>query len=96
MQDLVATAPREKVVRVALSSLRNLATCSDDEKPNLDSKTVGGSTFLGEMIGCGLIKSIDLMKERQWTDPDIVEGAYFGTICGMSCHGLDSLNLKSS
>jgi len=70
--DLVATAPREKVVRVALSSLRNLATCSD-ELPSVGSKSVDGSTFLGEMIGCGLIKSIDLMKERQWTDPDIVE-----------------------
>lgn len=73
MKDLVATAPREKVVRVALSSLRNLATCSDDELPTVGSKTVDGSTFLGEMIGCGLMKSIDLMKERQWTDPDIVE-----------------------
>lgn len=71
--DLVATAPREKVVRVALSSLRNLATCTSEELPNSDAKAVSGSTFLGEMIGCGLIKSLDLMKDRQWTDPDIVE-----------------------
>lgn len=71
--DLVATAPREKVVRVAMSSLRNLATCSADENPGAASKAVDGSTFLGEMIGCGLIKSLDLMKDRQWTDPDIVE-----------------------
>jgi len=34
---------------------------------------VMGSTFLNEMIGCGLIKYIDQMKERQWTDPDFVE-----------------------
>lgn len=71
--DLVATAPREKVVRVAMSSLRNLATCSSEELPNSSNKAVDGSTFLGEMIGCGLIKSLDLMKDRQWTDPDIVE-----------------------
>ena len=74
----MASAPREKVVRVALSSLRNLATCSADELPTVGSKSVDGSTFLGEMIGCGLIKSIDLMKERQWTDPDIVEGKKIG------------------
>jgi len=70
--DLVAAAPREKVVRVAMSALRNLATCNMDELPTA-AKSVDGSTFLGEMIGCGLIKSIDLMKDRQWTDPDIVE-----------------------
>ena len=32
-----------------------------------------GATFLREMIGCGLLKCIDQMKERQWTDPDFVE-----------------------
>ena len=32
-----------------------------------------------EMIGCGLMKQVDLMKERQWTDPDIVEGEKFGS-----------------
>jgi len=64
--DLVAASPREKVVRVAFSSLRNLATCEEE-----------GSNFLGEMIGCGLMKSIDLMNERQWTDPDIVEDLKF-------------------
>lgn len=72
--DLVASAPREKVVRVALSALRNLAQCSADASPDLAGrKVIDGPVFAGEMIGCGLIKSIDLMKERQWTDPDIVE-----------------------
>lgn len=72
--DLVSSAPREKVVRVALSALRTLAQCSADAAPSAAAKKeVTGSTFLHEMIGCGLIKYVDQMKERQWTDPDIVE-----------------------
>jgi len=72
--DLVSSAPREKVVRVALSALRSLAQCNSDVSPMSSSKKeVTGSTFLNEMIGCGLIKYVDQMKERQWTDPDIVE-----------------------
>lgn len=62
--DLVAAAPREKVIRVALSALRNLATCTT---------TVNSSQFLTEMIGCGLIQLIDRLKERNWTDSDMLE-----------------------
>lgn len=73
--DLVSSAPREKVVRVALSALRTLAQCTAEDSPDTTGKKdVTGSTFLSEMIGCGLIKYVDQMKERQWTDPDIVEG----------------------
>lgn len=72
--DIVSSAPREKVVRVALSALRTLAQCTSGDAPSsASSKEVTGSTFLNEMIGCGLIKYVDQMKERQWTDPDIVE-----------------------
>jgi V-type H+-transporting ATPase subunit H len=72
--ELIAAAPREKVVRVALSALRNLATCSADE----DSAPAGstrhdGKFFLDEMIGNGLMKSISLLRDRQCTDPDIVD-----------------------
>jgi len=74
--DLVAAAPREKVVRVAISALRNLATCTANDTSGRSSgrRVVNSSYFLTEMIGCGLIRSIDRMKERQWTDPDILEG----------------------
>jgi len=72
--DLVCSAPREKVVRVALSALRILAQCTPDGAPGpATKKEVNGSTFLNDMIGCGLIKYVDQMKERQWTDPDIVD-----------------------
>eukprot|EP00539_Tryblionella_compressa_P003864 CAMPEP_0178736276 /NCGR_PEP_ID=MMETSP0744-20121128/2349_1 /TAXON_ID=913974 /ORGANISM="Nitzschia punctata, Strain CCMP561" /LENGTH=515 /DNA_ID=CAMNT_0020388729 /DNA_START=85 /DNA_END=1629 /DNA_ORIENTATION=+ len=72
--ELIAAAPREKVIRVALSALRNLATCSADE----DAAPAGaprhdGKFFLDEMIGNGLMKSISLLRERQFTDPDIVD-----------------------
>ena len=87
--DLVAAAPREKVVRVAISALRNLATCTDnDSRPDPTGKrVVNASYFLTEMIGCGLIKSIDRMKERQWTDPDIVEGKQicYEFLCCIEC-----------
>jgi len=72
--DLVSSAPREKVVRVALSALRTLAQCTVETAPGPSAKKeVTGSTFLNEMIGCGLMKYIDQMRERQWTDPDIVD-----------------------
>lgn len=60
--ELVSSAPREKVLRVALAALDNLATCKEDD----------ANVFLGEMIGCGLMKAIGLLRERQFTDPDMV------------------------
>jgi len=72
--ELVSLAPREKVVRVALSSLRNLATCSSDEDPEPAGAAKNeGNHFLSEMIACGLMKAISLLRDRQFTDPDIVE-----------------------
>merc|ERR1712071_68802 len=57
--DLVSVAPREKVVRVALSALRNLATCSAGVNPGPSgTPTVDGVVFLTEMIACGLMKAI--------------------------------------
>lgn len=72
--DMVSIAPREKVVRVALSSLVNLATCDADTVPApSDQARVDGKLFLGEMIACGLMKAVNHLRERQFTDPDIVE-----------------------
>lgn len=55
--DLVATAPREKVLRCSLSTLRNLAAAD--------------SQFIREMVGCDLSRSIDQLSERSWKDPEI-------------------------
>lgn len=72
--ELIASAPREKVVRVALSALRNLATCNDEEDAQPAGATPhNGKFFLDEMIGNGLMKSIQLLRDRQFTDPDIVD-----------------------
>lgn len=72
--DLIAVAPREKVVRVALSSLRNMATCTaeNDSQPAGQTR-IDGKFFLSEMIACGLMKSIDYLRDRQFTDPDLVD-----------------------
>lgn len=71
--ELVSSAPREKVVRVALSALRNLSTCSADIHPEPDAPRIDSKVFLGEMIACGLMKAIGLLRDRQFTDPDIVD-----------------------
>jgi len=72
--EMVSLAPREKVVRVALSSLRNLATCEAETFPAPQGTTnVDGKHFLGEMIACGLMKAVAHLRDRQFTDPDIVE-----------------------
>ena len=74
LTDLVATAPREKVVRIALSSLRNLAELTPDCTPDSQNhKVVDKSVFVSEMICCGLMKHVDLLRGRQWSDPDIVD-----------------------
>jgi V-type H+-transporting ATPase subunit H len=71
--DLVSIAPREKVVRVALSALRNLAYCTSNQVPAASGlPVVNGHTFLSEMIACGLMKAIDHLRDRQFTDPDLV------------------------
>jgi V-type H+-transporting ATPase subunit H len=72
--ELVAAAPREKVIRVALAALNNLATCvaTEDAAP-AGSTTHDGKLFSSEMVGNGLMKSIVLLRDRQFTDPDIVE-----------------------
>ena len=72
--ELVAAAPREKVVRVSLAALNNLATCVATDAPAPAGATkFDGKYFLSEMIGNGLMKSITLLRDRQFTDPDIVE-----------------------
>lgn len=71
--DLVSVAPREKVVRVALSALRNMATCTaEDDAPPAGQPNLDGKAFLSEMIACGLMKAIDHLRDRQFTDPDLV------------------------
>lgn len=72
--ELIAAAPREKVVRVSLAALNNLATCVDTDDAHPAGQTPHeGKFFLSEMIGNGLMKSISLLRDRQFTDPDIVE-----------------------
>jgi V-type H+-transporting ATPase subunit H len=72
--DLVASAPREKVVRVAVSAMRNLATCTADENPGpAGVKKIDGSVFLNEMLACRLLKFIQYLGDRQFTDPDMVD-----------------------
>ncbi|KAL7433793.1 hypothetical protein ACHAXH_002174 [Discostella pseudostelligera] len=106
--ELVSSAPREKVVRVALAALKNLATCTassnadnstlgedgsevaaaDDDKENSNKQhqrhhyhrhhhhhhrsRIDAKVFLNEMIACGLIKAISLLRERQFSDPDMI------------------------
>lgn len=73
--DLVSIAPREKVVRVALSSLNNIATCDAQQSPPAAGlPALDGAYFLSETIACGLMKAIDHLMDRQFTDPDIIQG----------------------
>jgi len=70
---MVSASPREKVVRVALSALVNLATCTADDNPGPTGLTqVDGDGFLTDMLACRLMKCIQHLEERQFTDPDIV------------------------
>lgn len=71
---LLHSAPREKVIRVTLAALQNLAFCDATTHPDLEGrKVIDGEFFLNEMIGCHMMKAIELLNERQWSDPDIIQ-----------------------
>ncbi len=61
---LLKKAPREKVLRMTLACLRSLSILKSDsnEEP-----------FITEMIGCGVLKSLDTVKLRRWNDDDLEE-----------------------
>jgi V-ATPase subunit H len=76
LADLIAVSPREKTVRLALSILKNLADCNDATTTSLRQLTdrLNGRGFLSTMIGCGILKSLQLMATRQWNDQDMENG----------------------
>mmetsp|Transcript_4032 Transcript_4032/g.5561 ORF Transcript_4032/g.5561 Transcript_4032/m.5561 type:complete len:452 (+) Transcript_4032:69-1424(+) len=55
----VAASQTEKVVRMALATLRNLSRGAIN-------------SFNEEMIACGLFKTLEKMKVRKWSDPDLM------------------------
>merc|ERR1712157_570954 len=62
LAEMVSSAPREKVVRVALSALVNLATCSAEElSQSTMSPKIDRGFFLTEMLACRLLKSIEYL-----------------------------------
>eukprot|EP00934_Nitzschia_sp_Nitz4_P008494 Nitzschia sp. Nitz4//scaffold173_size47512//34309//36154//NITZ4_007164-RA/size47512-augustus-gene-0.8-mRNA-1//-1//CDS//3329538820//8484//frame0 len=58
LAELIAAAPREKVTRLGVASLYNLASAA----PKL---------FVPEMIACRILPSVELLMDRNWSDPDI-------------------------
>ena len=67
----VAAAPREKVVRVAIATLRNLAEATSDGDDDADAAAAASPTAAARMIKCGLAKTLKTLRERPWADPDI-------------------------
>jgi V-ATPase subunit H len=87
LTDLVSIAPREKVVRIALAALRNLAKCHGEiSPPPAGANAYDGVHFLCEMIACGLMKAVDHLRDRQFTDPDIIDGEYMLYMCCVTYH----------
>ncbi|GAX13409.1 hypothetical protein FisN_34Lh008 [Fistulifera solaris] len=68
--DLVAAATREKITRLALSTLRNLATFhTSPAEVGFDALA-----FRTEMIGCGLLTRLERLKEgAKWNDQDMID-----------------------
>ena len=56
--DIVRGVPKEKVVRVALATLRNL---------------LGAGNAASDMVGCGIMKVLGSLQHRKWADEDILE-----------------------
>lgn len=85
---LLKTAPRQKVLRLAVASLKNLATCNPTGVDTITTSSSSSTTalpssssvptspralFVKEMIACGVLKSLELLSQRQWNDPDLVD-----------------------
>jgi V-type H+-transporting ATPase subunit H len=83
---LLQTAPREKVLRLAVASLRTLATLDDvggvvaqhtsfasNSNPASTAAPATGSAafFVREMIACDVQKGLDFLHQRHWNDPDL-------------------------
>ena len=71
--ELAKGAQREKVVRVAVAALVNLATDHGEGGEG----GVDGKVFVEDMISQGLLKITVNMINRQWSDPDIVADVQF-------------------
>jgi len=70
---LVTSAPREKVVRIALSALVNLASAS----PTPSSSNPQGNSSVNEFVTSMLtqgnaLKTVQNLKSRQWSDDDVL------------------------
>ena len=80
--ELVAASPREKVVRLAVATLVHLAQCREAHattttkiiRDTLSKRIIDGKLFLQEMIGCGLVKTVDLLKQKEISDVDFSQG----------------------
>lgn len=77
---LLQTAPREKILRLSLATLRVLATLDTDSgqpiTTSLDPLSDGNAkitstTFVRGMIACDIQKPLDLLQQREWNDPDL-------------------------
>ena len=81
--DQVTAAPREKVVRVSLAALRNLAEKQADDDDDdghghasasgLASSSRGAEGAAAQMIKCGLVKTLKTLKDKHWADVDIAD-----------------------
>jgi V-type H+-transporting ATPase subunit H len=100
--DLVVSAPREKVVRLAISALCNLGTCdggdggggggngSEDGGDHRRSSLLSGraaasdaALYLNDMVGCGLLKPIAMLADRESSDPEFTHGTTGGNGCAV-------------
>lgn len=85
LADVISAAPREKVVRLAVSILMNLAFRSnnlDGKSNSLELSTAGKQSnllsdhsCLKEMIGSKILKAVNLLNDKRFDDPEMVEGA---------------------
>jgi V-type H+-transporting ATPase subunit H len=77
---VLQTAPREKVLRLTVSTLRLLATFDQDSSkgttPNLNPSSdtisnITSATFVREMVAGNIQKPLTLLQQREWNDPDL-------------------------
>jgi len=68
---LLKRAPRVKVLRMTLACLRSLSVLGSSNNGSNEHP------FVRDMIGCGIVKSLETVLQRRWNDPDLEDDLKF-------------------
>jgi len=83
LSHLLTKVPREKVLRMTLACLRSLSILRGGDATNSSTseqhqqQQQQQQPFVRDMIGCGILKSLEMVRQRRWNDADLEDDLGF-------------------